>query len=203
MTDFDTTPGPGGSYAADPDDVWGLPERAELDHPPTEAELRRTRAQASLALRIRGASFEDIAETQEYRSAAEARGAVEQLLASMAEADGSAAWQTQRQLHQLRLEGLLKSVYERAIDDTDDLHLAYNKRAVEVLDRITKLQGFDMPQRSIVYTPEAGEFDLVVQSVLASSKVSQSVEGDIFELEELPEIVIEEGDFDDAPETEH
>jgi hypothetical protein len=194
--------GPDGRYDRDVDDAWrpaGEVEWEELSEIPRDRKGRKqTRAKAALAMKIRGADYDEIAHDLNYATPGEARRAVEGLLAGLAEADGPAAWATQRNLHALRLEGLLASVFDKAIDDTDELHLSYNRRAVEIMDRISRLQGFDAPQRAVIYTPDAAEFDAVVTRVLEQSAVSQPHEGDIFELAEIEgEIVVEEGEFDD------
>ena len=191
-----------GRYDRDVDDAWrpsGEVEWEELSEIPRDRKGRKqTRAKAALAMKIRGADYDEIATDLNYATPGEARRAVETLLAGLAEDDGAAAWATQRNLHALRLEGLLASVFEPAIDDTNDMHLAYNRRAVEIMDRISRLRGFDAPQRAIIYTPDAAEFDAVVSRVLEQSAVSQPHEGDIFELAAAPdEIVIEEGEFED------
>lgn len=194
--------GPDGRYDRDEDDAWRPSGEVEWDEqsdiPRDRKGRKQTRAKAALAMKIRGADYDEIAHDLSYATPGEARRAVEGLLAGLAEADGAAAWATQRNLHALRLEGLLASVFEEAIDPTSDLHLSYNRRAMEIMDRIAALQGFNAPQRAVIYTPDAAEFDQVVQRVLEQSAVSQPHEGDIFELAAAPdEIIIEEGEFDD------
>ena len=195
-------------FHSDPDDVWGLPERtaqdAEFTETPSQAEQRRMRSQGALAMRIRGADYGEIATVLEYASASDARRAVEHLLAEVSEADGPGAWQTQRQVARLRLEGLLAAVYPIALQPSDEGFFAAQRQAVTRVDRINVLDGLNAPTRHVVYSPAAAEFDAVVQKVLESSGIHEPHEGDIFE---LAEIVIdpdeaEEGELD-AEEDEH
>lgn len=197
---------PDGHWAADPDDVWGLPERTAEDEPaPTQAEQKRLRAQAALALKTRGADLGEIAQVLEYATPGEAMRAITWLLAQISEGDGPEAWKTQRQLARLRYEGLLAAVYPIAIDVTDDGFFQAQRQAAVLIDRVAVLDGLNAPTRHVVYSPAAEEFESVMKAVLDRSGVNQPHEGDIFELTELviDADEIEEGELDDEPETEH
>lgn len=205
MATHELTPEPGehGHFASDPDDVWGLPERTAEDAPPlTQNEQRRIRAQAALALKIRGADYGEIATLLEYATPGEAARAVEIVLSAVAEADGPGAWVTQRNLARLRYEGLLAAVYPIATDSTDEGFFQAQRQAAILVDRITVLDGLNAPQRHIVASPAAAEFDQVIQKMLEASGISQPHEGDIFELAEIvidPEDA-EEGELDEGIE---
>lgn len=186
-----------GHFTADPDETWGLPERTAQDAPPlTQAEQRRLRAQAALALKIRGADYGEIAQVLDYADIPGARNAVEQLLADVAEHDGPQAWITQRNLARLRYEGLLAAVYPIAVDHTDEGFFQAQRQAAVLVDRITVLDGLNAPQRHVIMSPSAAEFDATIQKVLEASGIHEANEADIFE---LAEIVI---DPDDAEEGE-
>jgi hypothetical protein len=181
---------------ADPGDVWGLPERTAQDAPElTQVEQRRLRAQAALALKVRGADYGEIASVLEYANAAGARNAVETLLAEITEGDGPQAWMTQRNLARLRYEGLLAAVYPIATDNTDEGFFQAQRQAAVLVDRITVLDGLNAPQRHVIMSPEAAEFDATIQKVLEASGVTKPHEADIFE---LAEIVIEPEDAEEG-----
>lgn len=176
-------PDPDGSFVADPDNHWGLPERTAQDAPDlTLDEQRRRRAQAALALRTRGADIVEIAQVLEYASPHDARRAIENLLAQISEGDGPQAWQTQRQLARIRYEGLLAAVYPIASDPTDEGFFQAQRQAAVLVDRITVLDGLNAPTRHVIYSPQAAEFDDTIRKVLAASGVNEPHEGDIFEL---------------------
>jgi len=199
------------AFHADPDDHWGLPERTAQDAPPlTQEEQRRRRAQGALALKIRGADYGQIADALDYASPHDARRAVEILLAEVAEADGPAAWQTQRQLARARLEGLLAAVFPIATDSTDEGFFPAQRQAGWLVERINVLDGLNAPTRHVIYSPQAAEFDETVRKMLEASGVSEAHEGDIFELTaeiiedpeegELDEDIVDAEEVDDAPE---
>lgn len=193
-------PNEDGTFVADPDDVWGLPERVAQDAPElSQAEQRKLRAQAALALRVRSADYSEIATVLEYASIADARRAVEGLLASIAEGDGPQAWMTQRNLARLRYEGLLAAVYPLATDNTDEGFFQAQRQAGWLIDRIAVLDGLNAPTRHVVYSPQATEFEETMKRVLEASGVTEPHEGDIFELEAsiIPIDEAEEGELDE------
>jgi hypothetical protein len=55
----------------------------------------------------------------------------------------------------MRLDRLLQSVWGPATDAKHREHLAYNRTALAIVDRMTKLHGADAPQRLEVSTPDA------------------------------------------------
>ena len=194
-------PDDAGGFSADPDAVWGLPERTAQDAPDlTQAEQRSLRAQAALALKIRGAEYGEIAAVLEYATPADARRAVETILAEVAEHDGPNAWMTQRNLARLRYEGLLAAVYPLALDQTDEGFFAAQKQAAVLVDRITVLDGLNAPQRHVIYSPQTAEFEEVMRQTLAASGISEPHEADIFELTEIviPIDEAEEGELDEV-----
>lgn len=103
-----------------------------------------TKAQGALLLSIAGASWTEIARQQGYSSPTHARLAVERALA---EAVGPEDRAKARELQDRRYKRLLQSVMGKAIDPTDRDHLAYNARALAIVDRISVLNGLNAPQQ--------------------------------------------------------
>lgn len=101
------------------------------------------RAKAGVSLRIAGASYTDIAETLGYSSAFRARQAVEQALAKAA--DSPEDRDQMRVLTSRRINRLLQSVMGKAVNPKDPQHLAYNARALALVDREARLWGVDAP----------------------------------------------------------
>lgn len=156
----------------------GRNPNADLDAPePGETE---TRAQAALAMRIGGASYTDIARTLEYSSAYRARSAVERVLADTAESTEDR--DKQRVLIDRRLSRLLQSVMGKAVNPNDPEHLAYNARALAIVDRQAKLHGVDAPTQTVVYTPDSEKVERYIAEVLAlAQKDREDAEADIMD----------------------
>lgn len=111
---------------------------------------RPSRSQSAVALRLSGASYSDIARVLEYSSPTHARNAVERVLASSADAPEDL--EHLRRLQTRRLERLLQSVMSKAVDPTAEDHLAYNGRAMALIERIGKVRGVDAPTQ-VQFTP--------------------------------------------------
>jgi predicted transcriptional regulator len=151
------------------------------------------RAEAALALRMSGASYTDIAKHLGYSSAYRARTAVERILAETANSPEER--DQQRVLHDRRLNRLLQSVMGKATNPKEQDHLAYNARALAILDRIGKLHGVDAPTESIVYTPSAEKIEALIAKTLTVAQVSlDNDEADIIDADVVEED--DEGDFD-------
>lgn len=102
-----------------------------------------TKAEAALSLKLSGASYTNIAKILGYSSAFRARQAVEQVLANAA--DSVEDRDKMRVLISRRLDRLLQSVMGKAVDPKSPDHLAYNARALAIVDRQAKLAGVDAP----------------------------------------------------------
>jgi hypothetical protein len=103
------------------------------------------KAEAALALILYGASWSKAARITGYSSAFRCRAAVERVLASSA--NSSLDRDHMRTITEKRLNKLLQSVMPKAIDPEDPDHLAYNARALALVDRIGRLYGVDAPQQ--------------------------------------------------------
>jgi hypothetical protein len=108
-----------------------------------EEEDRPTRIEAAVNLKLAGASYTDIAKTLGYASAYRARSAVEKALA------GAESTPEEREIARIlaekRLSKLLSSVMSKALNPKEKDHLAYNARALAIIDRQIKLWGLDAP----------------------------------------------------------
>jgi hypothetical protein len=119
---------------------------------------------------------------QGYASPHHARLAVERVLAESA---GPEDRERMRELADRRYNRLLQSVMSKAVDSKDPQHLAYNARALAIIDRIGVLHGLNAPQQ-IQVSPSDQYIQEYVQrlSVLAVAD-REAAEADI--LEEAPE----------------
>lgn len=149
-----------------------------------------TRHRAAAKLRVRGASFTDIADTLGYTNPTAARTAVEIALANMNPEEDLTS---QRQLALARLESLLQSLSGKALSSklkveidgiekmvANDEHIPYAKMFLAVVDRIIKLQGIDAPTQIELHTPETAEFEAVIRSLTKITNAGATQEGDIF-----------------------
>lgn len=142
----------------------------------------------AVALRLSGASFTEIAKMAGYSSAYRARQAVERVLA--ASADSPEERDQMRVLTSRRLNRLLQSVMGKAVDPKDPQHLAYNARALALIDREARLWGVDAPtQVQISANDEQIENYVKNMSALAAA----SMEAD--EAEILDADIVSEGEF--------
>lgn len=170
-------PIPGSIKAIDAAVAKGKDPNADLN----TVDKSATKAQAALALKLYGASHTQIAEQLGYSSAARARAAIERLLASSA--DSAEDRDMMRELIGRRLDRLLQSTMGKAIDPREKDHLAYNARALAIIDRQAKLWGVDAPTQ-IQFTPTDQHIDAYIQKIrpLAEADVSDE-EANIFDAE--------------------
>lgn len=157
----------------------GKDPNADLDRPHGDTA---TRSQAALTMKLAGASYSEIAQQLGYSSAWNARTAVERVLAESADSDDDRA--KMRELTTRRLERLLKSVMPKAVDPRSPEHLAYNARALAIIDREARLHGIDAPTQAVVVTPAAERVEQYVATVLAlARKDGEAAEQEIVEAE--------------------
>lgn len=158
-----------------------LERRGEDVNADLEMDDRASRTEAAVALRIAGATYSQIARTLGYSTPYVARNAVERALANLA--DSPEERDKQRVLHGRRLDRLLQSVMGKAVDPRDPEHLAYNARALAILDRHSRLYGLDAPvQHDITYSPKAEEIDkYVAKFVTLAIADTHAAEADIMD----------------------
>lgn len=160
----------------------GLDPNADLD---IDAD---SKAQSAVALCVAGASWADIARVLSYSTPTQARLAVERALSAASNSPENI--EHMRIVQDKRLKRLLQSVYGKAVNPDDKDHLAYNARALAIIDRIGKLHGLDAVQQvQITASDEAIQAYVNSLAKLAGLQTS-SIEGEIMDAE-----IVEEGDI--------
>lgn len=157
---------------ADPD--AGIPEN--------EVDRSETKAQAAITMKLYGASYTEIARTLHYSSAYRARMAVERALASAS--DSVEDKEQMRFLINKTLDRLKASVMSKAVNPADPQHLAYNARALAILDRQARLYGVDAPTQ-IQITQSDQYIQEYLEAVLPHVKDdNRQIEANILDMDE-------------------
>lgn len=138
---------------------------------------RERKASAALELKIKGHSWEQIAEELGYPTGRQALVAVERALEKQLNVEDKSKL---RKLVGMRMETLLQSVWEKANDPEHHEHLAANGAAAARLDRLIKLYGLDAPTEMVVHTPTQSQLDAWVARVV-SVQAGDVEEDDIVE----------------------
>lgn len=152
-----------------------------------EKDENPTTAQAALTLKLSGASYTQVANQLGYSSAYRARKAVERVLASAS--DSAEDRDIMRELTKRRLDRLLQSVMGKAVDPSDPEHLAYNARALAIIDRGAKVYGLDAPTQ-VQVTPT----DERLQQVLELVKQTAGHDRDAQEADIVDAEIVEDED---------
>lgn len=184
------------------EDIDRAIELADPDHgiPMNDVDRSATKAEAAVTLKLYGASYTEIKNTLHYSSAYRARMAVERALA--AAADSVEDKEKMRYLINKTLDRLKASVMSKAVNPNDPQHLAYNARALAILDRQAKLYGVDAPTQ-IQITQSDQYIQEYLEAVLPGVKEDNNqIEANILEADEAEdaEIVDEEGNVIGQPE---
>lgn len=157
----------------------------EINADLNEVDKSKTKAEAALTLFIAGASATYIAKTLGYSSAFRARQAVERVLASAA--DSPLERDKMRVLTSRRLNRLLQSVMSKAVDPNDPQHLAYNARALALVDREAKLWGVDAPTQVQISATDERIQEYVTRVTALAGAQQAAEEADILDAEEIME----------------
>lgn len=139
-----------------------------------------TKAEGALFLSLAGASWSEIARQQGYSSPTHARLAVERVLSeSVGPEDKAQA----REMNRRRYKRLLQSVMGKAVDPTDREHLAYNARALAIIDRLGILDGLNAPQQ-VQITPTDQYLAEYLQRMIPAAQADRDAgEADILDAE--------------------
>jgi hypothetical protein len=184
--DIDREPGDKPKATRSRDD--GLPPEVSDDEVIEDAEKpRRRRAATIVQMKLAGATFAEIAQVMEMKVVA-VRTIFETAIA--ASADKDIPYDTMRAIYNARLEGLLKSVFPKALRSGDPDQLAYQRQALSVIDRGIKMNGLDAPTRVEVYSPSAQEFTRVIEmaaEALGGTTGEADIFADVYELEAAPD----------------
>lgn len=139
------------------------------------------RQQAAVALRLAGASYDEIAQHLGYADAGTAASAVERDLRDHLTNEGR---DEVRATDGRRIERLIRSVWAKANDPTNIEHLAAVRTALALIDRHARLYGLDAPQEVIIYNPAASEIEAwVSQMTLNLSTIDGITEADIIDVD--------------------
>jgi hypothetical protein len=148
---------------------------------------RDRKANAALAMRLSGATWEDIASVLGFPTERAALVAYESAMEKQLETPESR--EELRRLARLRLERLMRGVWAKAIDPENAEHLAAVSKAKEIIAQITRLEGSDAPTEVNIYSPAQSEIEAWVAEQV-NKTVPQLEEADIFE----GEIVVDSED---------
>jgi hypothetical protein len=140
---------------------------------------RQRKADAAISMRLSGATWTEIAQVVGYPTPRAALTATEKALVKRLDEEDKAKL---RQLAGARLERLLRSIWNKAIDPDDPEQMSAVQRARELIDRHAKLFGLDAPTEIVVHNPTKTELESWVLKVMAAG-VPQVEEEDIFDVE--------------------
>lgn len=127
------------------------------------------RARAATALRLAGASYQEIAVTLGLASPRVARDLVEAELAET-EQDTDKRDALRRE-EAARIERLLRGMWNKATNPEHDEHIPAARAALAMIDRHARLLGLDQPTEVIVYTPTTTEIDQWVAHMVSGGAV--------------------------------
>jgi hypothetical protein len=143
------------------------------------AKSSRKRLKSALALKMAGASFDEIAEALDYDTPAAAKEAYLTALAStLPEADD---FQRQRDLQRARFEKLVSAHWTQALDRNNPDQVFHSKRVSDLLGQLGKLDGLDAPMR-VQHAPDIAEFERIAQKITETIRDNEGLaeEGDPF-----------------------
>lgn len=186
----------------DDEDVPDREVRAEVE----KANVPTRRDKAALSMALAGASNAEIAEQLDYASPAHARAAWEGLLAKSYDHEKDTA--AFRSMQSARLNRMLKTLSGIAFQNTIETNerdedgqkiKVVNPRQLDALrlfgntvESLSKLHGVEAPKVLAMVTPDAKQFQHVVQAVAESIKTGVAVEGDIFDEDIIDAEVVED-----------
>lgn len=175
------------------DDQIGTPgEIAAID-----AKNPDRRALSAVIMRRRGFSYDAIAEFHDYASPRDARQAVTNAIAKSGTDEDV---KTLRAIESMRLDRLLASVWQRAIDETSPDQLAFNRRASDLIEQIAKLHGLNAPTVLAVVNPDSDRFNQIVSEIHKAQNGEVDGEGNVLEFMEATDGTYEPVEDEDEEE---
>lgn len=139
------------------------------------SEVARTkvtnRPAAAVALRLRGATYQDICDALGYEAPGIAQREVEKALASLAPPEDA---QMLRQVMDARLEKLLLSCWRKATDPNAEDHLGYVRTALAIMERAARLHGLDAPSKHVQISPTAAQIQEIIDSLRGEPQVVEA-----------------------------
>lgn len=115
-----------------------------------EVSRPQRKSETAIALRVAGATLEEIAQTLNYPSKEAAENAINGSLAGMATEDDK---RKARTLARMRYERLLRGLWPTAVNSESAQQLPYARAAREIVDKIVALDGAAAPAEIMVHTP--------------------------------------------------
>lgn len=108
------------------------------------------RGEAALSLKLAGATFAQVTDTLGYPSEAAARLDIMNALA-----DGAADIDREKHRHlaTMRLEQLLRAIYNKAVDGANPEQLPASRQAKDLVVEIAKLNGAPLPTELVIHNP--------------------------------------------------
>lgn len=185
--------------AMDSRDTTGV--AATNDRAPEATRARERKANAALELRIKyRASWDDVAETIGYPTPRAAMVAVERALErELSEAGSRLAL---RHMAGKKLDLLLDSVWDQAVDTEDPAQMVALGRARELIADWRKVYGVDAPTELVIHSPSESEIEAFVGKV-AKHMTPQLDQDDIFNADYDDDYDIVQGEIvKEAPELE-
>lgn len=165
--------------------------------PLTDTEVRRgvsNRDKSAANLKLSGASYQDIAETLDFRDAMEAKRAVERTLAATHSPD---EWETLRLVESARAEALFARSLAMASADflvdeegnriANTEKLAWHRQAAADLMNHALITGAKAPAK-IEITPDESKLEAIVNEMMNRMGHEEILEADVIELTAIPEL---------------
>lgn len=172
-----------------------IPQLPKASKPLTDVEVRRgvsNRDKSAVNLKLAGASYQEIADALDLKSAAEAKRAVERTLAAT---HAPEEWQTLRMLAAARAEDLFKRSLAMAsadylvLDDGERVpnteKLRWHQQAAADLMNHVQITGAKAPTK-IEITPDEARMEEIVSEMLRRSGEENIIEADVIELDVIP-----------------
>jgi hypothetical protein len=136
----------------------------------SESPVATTRtAAAALALRVHGASYQEVADALQLPDVDVVKDLVERELAARVEDIDPSQRNKQRALAVARIERMMRSVARKATDESDPEHLPAVRAFLSLIDREVRLLGLDAPVEVAVYNPTATEIEAWVLRMSAAA----------------------------------
>ena len=157
------------------------------------ARARERKANAAIALKDRGYTWEQIAESLGYPTARQALVATELALESHLKTEESRAFM--RQTAGRRYERLLRGVWPKAIDPQNPDHLQAVDRVRQIMKDHADLYGYVAPKQAVVTNPTAAQIESFVAQLLHLDQPTVE-EDDIFEADVVGEFEVPDASQD-------
>lgn len=145
-----------------------MPTGSAAKRPGTDVQRRRIRrSDAGIQLMLTGWSWQTIADRLGYASPAYAE---KEILEAIAATTTTLDKEQGRRVLNLRYGELYRSVVDKAMDPDSPEQLPAHRAAMSVLERISKLNGWDAPSEVSITSPSQGELMRAVEVLLGAAQ---------------------------------